>query len=245
MYTTLSDSHGMMSDEETFEYFLDCDMSKYVYEQTHKKNPARFPTYKVIQKMKAICSPPLDSIEKTATKIQVRIQSLMQHTVERIVKSLKHEINQYMDENNQDFVEMVLLSSWGMDGSTGYSQYHQSFPGTNQQDDSDVFSVTTTPIHLYLLSNRKHIFWYNLTPQSIRYCRPIMLEFVKESKQVVIDCKNTIKRELSELVPVKIDLEQEKYVLVDFDFVMSKVDGIEDSKGSVLEEKTAYTEKAL
>lgn len=149
----------------------------------------------------------------------------MQHTVERIVKSLKHEINQYMDENNQDFVEMVLLSSWGMDGSTGYSQYHQSFPGTNQQDDSDVFSVTTTPIHLYLLSNRKHIFWYNLTPQSIRYCRPIMLEFVKESKQVVIDCKNTIERELSELVPVKIDLEQEKYVLVDFDFVMSMVDG--------------------
>ncbi|XP_062543340.1 uncharacterized protein LOC134210917 [Armigeres subalbatus] len=52
-----------------------------------------------------------------------------------------------------------------------------------------------------------------------------MLEFVKESKEVVIDCKNTIERELSELVPVKIDLEQEKYVLVDFDFVMSMVDG--------------------
>lgn len=153
------------------------------------------------------------------------MQSLMQHTVERIVQLLNKEINQYMDDNNHDFVEMVLLSSWGMDGSTGYSQYHQSLSSTNQQDDSDVFSVTTTPIHLYLHGDRQHIFWYNLTPQSVRYCRPILLEFVKESKQIVIDCKNSIDKEISELVPVKINLAQDKYVLVDFDFVMSMIDG--------------------
>lgn len=73
MFITLKDSRGMMSAEEAFEYFLDWDMTKYVYEQTHKKNPARFPTYKVIQTMKAICSPPVESIEESSTKIQVRM----------------------------------------------------------------------------------------------------------------------------------------------------------------------------
>lgn len=48
MFTTIKDSHGMMSPEEAFEYFLDCDFTKYAYEQTVKKNPSRFPSYHVI-----------------------------------------------------------------------------------------------------------------------------------------------------------------------------------------------------
>lgn len=73
MYVTLSDSQGMMPPEEAFEFFLDCDFSKYAYEQTVKKNPSRFPSYSVIKEMKKVCSPPAESIEETSSKIQVRI----------------------------------------------------------------------------------------------------------------------------------------------------------------------------
>lgn len=124
-----------------------------------------------------------------------------------------------------DEAELVLLSSWGMDGSTGYSQYHQAFPTSSQKDDADVFSVTTTPIQLFYRANKDNILWYNLSPQSIRFCRPIMLEFVKESKVVVLNNKQSIEKQMSELVPVAVKLTNGESVLVDFDFVMSMIDG--------------------
>ncbi|XP_062559133.1 uncharacterized protein LOC134223925 isoform X1 [Armigeres subalbatus] len=223
MFTTLKDSHRMMSTEEAFEYFLDCDFTKYAYEQTVKKNPSRFPSYHVIKSMKKVCSPLAESIEESPSKIQVKLQALMNHTAERIIKIIDAEIVQQMNTN--DYTELVLSSSWGMDGSTGYSQYHQALSMPNQKDDSDVFSVTTTPIQLYYQNNKKSILWHNLTPQSIRFCRPIMLEFIKESKEMVLNTKRYIENQISELVPVKIQLSNDEFVLVDFIFVMSMIDG--------------------
>lgn len=119
MLVTLNESKSMMSPEEAFEFFLDCDLSKYAYEQIVKKNPSRFPSYNVIKNMKIKCSPPVESIEETGSRIKAKLQALMLHTSKRIIEMIDPDIIEQLDTNSNP--ELVLLSSWGMDGSTGYS----------------------------------------------------------------------------------------------------------------------------
>lgn len=226
MFTQLTDQRGLMSAEEAFSVIIEAGLSKSQYEVIHRESPLRFPPYNVIGAVKQICSPPKESIEESSSKIRVKLQALMENTVQRITKIIDAEISEYLDSNEMEYAEMVLLSCWGMDGSTGYSQYHQTLP-EGCQDDSDVFSSTLTPIRMFMHDDQKRIMWYNPMPQSIRYCRPLILEFIKESKEVILATKMQVEKEMSELTPVKVELTnaKDKFILVDFDFVLSMIDG--------------------
>lgn len=224
MLSQLTDQRGMMSPEEAFSFFIEAGFSRFQYELIHRESPSRFPPYGVIGEVKKKCAPPNEFIAATASKIRVKLQALLDNTVHRIVKIIDAELNEYMDSNELDSAELILLCSWGMDGSTGYSQYHQKLP-EGCQNDSDVFSSTLTPIQLFMHNDRKMIMWFNAMPQSIRFCRPIILEFIKESKEVILATKNDIEKEMNELTPVKVELLNDKIILVDFDFVLSMIDG--------------------
>jgi hypothetical protein len=224
MLAQLTDQHGRMSAEEAFGVLIEAGLSKSQYEIIHRESPSRFPPYNVIGAVKKTCSPPGEFIEETGSKISVKMQALMENTAKRIIKIVDGEIIEYLDANGLDSTELVLLSSWGMDGSTGYSQYHQALP-EGCKDDSDVFSSTLTPVRLFMHNNQKQIMWFNPMPQSIRFCRPIMLEFIKESKEVILATKKELEKEMCELTPVEVELSNGKTVLVDFDFVLSMIDG--------------------
>ena len=64
-----------------------------------------------------------------------------------------------------------------------------------------------------------------MSPQSVRICRPVRLDYIKESKETVLRVKAEIEAEMAELGPFLIELPNEKTVLVDFDFVMTMIDG--------------------
>lgn len=224
MYTQLTDQRGLMSPEEAFSFFIEAGLSRFQYELMHSESPSRFPPYGVIREVKKKCAPPIEFFEATSSKIRVKLQALLDNTVHRIVKVIDAELNNYMDSEKLDSAELILLCSWGMDGSTGYSQYHQQLP-EGFQDDSDVFSSTLTPIQLFMSNDRKKVMWFNAMPQSIRFCRPIMLEFIKESKELILATKNDIEKEIFELTPVKVELVNDRIILVDFDFVLSMIDG--------------------
>ena len=224
MLAQLTDQRGKMSAEEAFSILLETGSSKFQYQVYHTESPSRFPSYSVIGAVKKTCSPPAEFIEETGSKIKVKLQALLENTVNRIIKITDVEISKYLDSNELDSTELVLLSSWGMDGSTGYSQYHQALP-EGCKDDSDVFSSTLTPIRLYVHNNQKQILWFNPMPQSIRFCRPIILEFIKESKEIILATKQELDKEMGELAPVEVELSNGKSILVDFDFVLSMIDG--------------------
>lgn len=154
MYTQLTDQCGLMSPEEAFSFLIEGGLSRFQYELIHSESPSRFPPYGVIGEVKKKCAPPIEFIEATASKIRVKLQALLDNTVRRIVKVIDAELNNYMDSENMDSAELILLCSWGMDGSTGYSQYHQQLP-EGCQNDSDVFSSTLTPIQLFMSNDRK------------------------------------------------------------------------------------------
>lgn len=63
----------------------------------------------------------------------------------------------------------------------------------------------------------------NLTHINIHFCGPFIFEFIKESKEIILATKKDVEREINDLVPVKIELLNQKIVLINFDFVLSMI----------------------
>jgi hypothetical protein len=76
--------------------------------------------------------------------------------------------------------EFVLTSKWGCDGSTRHSEYMQR--SLEDVSDRDIFVTSVFPLQLYSTksSGDKIILWQNPRPFSVRYCRPIRMQFKKE-----------------------------------------------------------------
>ena len=183
-----------MTSEEAFAYFLNKKLSKSVYENTHKEAPCRFPSYRAIVKIKNECSPIKTSIEVTETKAKVQLQDLIDHTSKRLVKLQEKETLKYLNDRKKDSDELILISSWGMDGSSSLSKYNQTFNNSNRNNlqDSDLLVTATSPLQLYVHSDPNNILWNSIMSQSIRFCRPIMLEYIKENKEVVSKVKEEV-----------------------------------------------------
>ena len=87
--------------------------------------------------------------------------------------------------------------------------------------DSELLVTAFSPIRLSQSENDGNIFWLNLLAQSTRFCRPLVIEYVKDSKEKVLESINFIKTEISNLIPFKIDLSETKYVIITYCFYMS------------------------
>lgn len=77
---------------------------------------------------------------------------------------------------------ICLISKWGFDGSSGHSSYMQAFYDSGA-DDSAVFITCLVPVRIV---SGDIVIWQNPRPASTKYCRPIKIEFVKESTQVSV-----------------------------------------------------------
>jgi hypothetical protein len=76
-----------------------------------------------------------------------------------------------------------LNCKWGFDGSSGQSQYKQRFSSTEENfSDSNLFSTTLVPLDL---SFGDVLLWRNQTTSSTRFCRPIRIQYIKETEQVL------------------------------------------------------------
>lgn len=114
---------------------------------------------------------------KTVTEIgaKVNLQCLIDHTMFRIVKILSND----QKSNIKIKDKLVSKCKWGMDGSGG--QENCKMRATF--DDNSVFVITFIPIEL--ISDSIVIIWSNLTPNSIRFCRPpIEYIFSKETFEI-------------------------------------------------------------
>lgn len=92
-----------------------------------------------------------------------------------------------------------MYTKWGFDGSSGHSSYKQVFHGI-EASDSAVFITSIVPIRIVL---GEKVVWQNPTPSSTRYCRPLKIEFIKESSEVSIAEKNRVTEEIGNLKNLK------------------------------------------
>lgn len=130
-----------------------------------------------------------------------------------------------MDKENTNYLKCKLILSYGFDSSTGQAQFKQAFnePSTSNHSDASLLATTIIPLRLLVTSGQP--IWNNLTPQSTRFCRPVKLEYVKETKESILKEKSDLKNEIDALKSMHITISEGKIVEVSFDLYLTLIDG--------------------
>uniref|UniRef100_A0A6P7GRV6 Uncharacterized protein LOC114345671 n=1 Tax=Diabrotica virgifera virgifera TaxID=50390 RepID=A0A6P7GRV6_DIAVI len=167
--TTITKKHTA---EEALAIFVEANLSMSQYKVIQQANKAVYPCYKYVQLAKQECYPPRLVSEMYA---EVKLQDLVDHTARRICKYLEEVLETYCGKEN----DFVLLFKWGCDGSQ-QSQYKQKFDNS-EDSDANLFISSLVPLRLMA---QKKVIWQNPHPSSPRFCRPIRMRYIKETRDI-------------------------------------------------------------
>lgn len=211
-----------MSPNEGLALLIDADLSQKQFQiirnRTLKCGADVIPPYKSVREQKQQCIPV--GLEVSATKAHVSLQNMVNHTSQRIVMLKEEKIDSIM--STTEHLNLKLIIKWGFDGSSGQSRYNQQIDNATFSD-ANLFAVTLTP--LILETNDSMTIWKNQCTSSVRFCRPIILEFVKESKELNVQTKLDVEKEIEDLEATLIFLPNGKTISVTYEFHLSMVDG--------------------
>ena len=113
---------------------------------------------------------------------------------------------------------------WGCDGSTG-QQYKHVFNDENSSD-TTVFFTSMAPLQLSAVNETKEeiVVWKNPKPSSSRFCRPIRLQFLKESADSTRKELEYMKKQINSLVIFNSVIDS-KNVEIKYELVFTMIDG--------------------
>lgn len=213
-----SEPNEQLSSEEALALFVDAKLTKYQYNRIRfaaiNKHCSIFPAYKNLLAAKTKCYPPNLYISDKKSKLE--LQCLLDLTASRLLLSLE------LKNNLPHHTNLVMISKWGCDGSSGHSLYKQNFENVEHSDES-VFMVSLVPLELSS-GDERIPFWVNPHPSSTKLCRPVMFEFCKETKDKILDTVNVIKNEINCLSPTEVPIENQKFS-VTHNLVLTMLDG--------------------
>lgn len=167
--------------------FIDNKISKHI-----------LPSYQSVVQSKKRCYP--SDIVVTESSAEVQLQGLLDHTANRILESKKDILESVP---NESLNKISLIGKWGFDGSTGHSEYKQCFSDSTLGD-SNLFVTSYVPLQLVLPAENEAnsaVLWKNPRPSSTRYCRPIRLQYLKETTAVSLQEEAYFKEKISYLQP--------------------------------------------
>lgn len=197
---------------EALQMVIDNNLTKSQY-QGIRKHTQGLPCYQLVAKEKQKCYP-MDPLV-TETTAEVELQELLNHTTRRIVETLTVEDYKPLEDDKS----LELICKWGCDGSNQV-MYKQKFLDDNASDAS-VFITSIVPLRL---QQGELIIWQNPLPSSPRFCRPLKINYAKETFELTNDEIKRVKSEASLLKPTQIDLD-EKNFLVHHRLLCTMVDG--------------------
>lgn len=176
--------------------FVEAGLSRKQYEIISTSDRKLFPYYSLLQKAKKDCYPAPESYTVTDTLAEVNLQDLLDHTVTRLFIYLQ-EVLVTLSENECRSLE--LISKWGCDGSQ-QTQYKQKFQN-NTESDANIFQSSLVPLRLLCGKDKdnKKIIWQNPVTSSPRFCRPIRINFTKESTDITKNEINYIEAKINSL----------------------------------------------
>lgn len=166
-----------------------------------------FPSYQKVLKSKKKCYPSEDYIKITESSAEIELQNLLDHTASRIWSSQQEVINSTSDNQDQN---LVLFGKWGFDGSSGHSEYKQSFQDPTFQDGS-LFVTSYVPLRLVFEDNPEKIVWKNPRTSSTRYCRPLRFQFKKETKEAALNEEKYFTEKINSLKPTVVSFNDKNY----------------------------------
>jgi hypothetical protein len=221
----MTQSLVIMSPSEGLEFLLHLNLSKFQYLQMRNESKSRgadlYPTYDEILKAKAECRP--EEISVSETLVEVSYKSLIRHTTQRIFKIPNPTLNKILKETQGNSTDWTIRFNTGFDGATGYSRYDQKFQtnSENQYEDG-LISVVLTPLSL---TYKNQIVWSNPVPQSIKFVRPVMFEFAKETTQKILQIKSWIDRQVEEIETIAIETSEDNFIVVQPEIRLTAIDG--------------------
>lgn len=214
-------ARNQLSAAKALALVVDCRLSKRQYQNLRnnaKENDVElYPAYNLVREAKKMCYP-LDIIS-TENSVVVKLQSLLDHTTSRLLSTLELE-NHF--KTNQS---LTLISKWGMDGSSGQKEYKQAFRG--EFSDSNLLLSCLVPIQLYTENEKKEkiVVWNNPRPSSTFYCRPIKMQFLKETKEISKREYDALKAEIDQLIETQFVLNTNITLLTKHHLFFTMVDG--------------------
>lgn len=191
-----------LSPSQALNIFVDANLSRKQYEIIQGASKNIYPCYSLLKKAKAHCYPKEESISVTETSAEIKLQDLLDHTISRLCIYLEEVLKNITEEERKN---LELITKWGCDGSQ-QSQYKQMFQNDTDNDDY-IFQSSLVPVRLISnINGHKKIIWQNPVPSSPRYCRPIRIRFIHETKDITNEeieyienqRRNLIKTEVSQ-----------------------------------------------
>lgn len=197
------------SPEEALSLLIDAKLTKKSYNTIRsaakEKGANIYPSYSKLINAKKLAYP--NNISTTEVSSEAPVQDLLHHTAGRIIKTIKHNIQG----------KFTLICKWGFDGSSGQSEYKQGWEGDEPRRDDSVFVSSMVPLKLI---GENGPVWENPRPSSTRFCRPIRLQFIKETKEVITSEEQHITSQIKRLEPFKIE-----GIEVDFNMNLTMING--------------------
>lgn len=207
-----------ISPREALSIIIEAKLSRSQYNVIRRYTKHIFPSYKLVQTEKKKSYP--NDLKVTETEAEVSLQTLLDHTATRILQSQKPVFDPMCSENS----EMVLFSKWGFDGSSSHTQFKQRFV-SEAADDKYMFLTCLVPLRLTIEKSEENlVFWQNPKPSSPRFCRPISLQYKKETSELAIAQKENIERQIKALIPTKVTLNSQS-ISVSHKLMFTMVDG--------------------
>lgn len=172
----------------------------FLRQDLNKRGFCAFPPYSKVAKAKQDCYPE-EGVLCNEIEASVSLQGLLTHTFRRIILLCDDIINEYCEREHFAEICVTFEGSWGFDGSTGQSFYKQKSPQDLSYDESTIFATTFVPLRI-VETSRKETLWLNPTPQSFRSCRPLHIQYRKESKDLILGEKDYVEEQLRHLAPI-------------------------------------------
>ena len=156
---------------------------------------------------------------------KVSLKSLLYYTTNRIFELQNDVVMTVSDLFENNILNATLILSYGFDSSSGHSTFNQKYSdaGTSRDLDSSLLATVLNPLRLTSKSGK--IIWNNRTPQSVRFCRPLKLEYIKENKQTIIQEELSLRKEVEALEPYIFKLNENLTVNVKFQLCLTLIDG--------------------
>lgn len=209
------------SNDQALALMVDANLTTHQYsiirEQSKLIKKKLYPPYYKVKAAKKLCYP--SEINISETHAEVKLQSLMDHTILRLCKVQEEVLKTIKELRNLD-----IIVKWGCDGAE-QNRYKQKFSEPHASDES-LFSISMVPIQMYAMNGQssKQIVWQNPSTSSTRYCRPIKFVFAKETPNVIVTEVDKIKEQAKSLVPTKI-IVNDMEVLVKSTLIFCMIDG--------------------
>nr|XP_018903644.1 PREDICTED: uncharacterized protein LOC109034777 isoform X1 [Bemisia tabaci] len=219
-----------MTKEAALAFMLENSFSKaqYMNIRLNSKyyNADIYPPYEYILEAKKDCQ--VSPLEVSDTCAQVPLFCLVDHTIRRIALLQSEVLETFFEGKCKDCKEVnaEMTFRYGFDGTTSQSTYCQKFQSSHESSsgsDSSLFATTLVPLRL--TADSGDILWVNRTPQSVRFCRPIKLQFAKASKELVMAEKEELDEQIGSLERVTIKINDDQSLVIQPRLKMTLVDG--------------------